>query len=396
MLQAIVAEFASRVAIAANEGPESTSSLQTSRTQESHQQTPSTRPCTNDSTITNMIIQSDSSKDSVNSQCNNSSTVPTQTAINPVQSSVSDALSTVAPIAVVSCPVKVETNQPITPTTVWPQNDTKQQQQQPIIVDEIAPTATVLSCINRDNITVQTSPVTITPSVVATADVTLSESQTKQPTTVLPVAAVSEVLPTETTPSYASAALLSGREPFPVGKSTFNSPPRRKSHNQHYNQPQTTTPTVAAPSAAENVTVKETRERKISDKTVVPKCATPTPGQTDHYQKANGEAPSEKLESDGGTKVDSQLKSADGKLIIVYYFNLIIKCRVNLINWLANSSVYFVSVSKSFAFKNICKSFAMEMSFFQVSQCGWFTYFFFFFYLKNLSKSHVKDRLLQQ
>ncbi|XP_044597815.1 eukaryotic translation initiation factor 4 gamma 3-like isoform X3 [Cotesia glomerata] len=276
----IAAEFASRVAQAAHEDSSNNTSNSVATSAQTNSQQSSNQ--------SNAKSQSNLTKDSVSSQCNKNSSVPTQVNANTVSTAPPDLMHSTATAVVDSSVPKLESK-----PTMAQAVDSKSH-------NEIQPTTQVES----------TSPTSGSPKVEYNVGVSASHS-------------VSEVeAKTTSSPESLSPTNVPSFSPSTV-KSSSSSPPRRKNNNYSQQQFQSS---QAIPSSTGSVLQnnahvtaeagKDLKEKKVFDKPFVPKgvSQTSTPPQSDvtQQQKANGERIEDKLDTEVGGKLDLPQKSADG------------------------------------------------------------------------------------
>ncbi|XP_046742557.1 eukaryotic translation initiation factor 4 gamma 3-like isoform X2 [Diprion similis] len=301
----MIADFAARVAKAANDESDSGSPAPSSA--------PETPTSQNTPPILPNLVQPNPEIDN-NSQCNTGPPTPTQSIPNVPTPSSQSLVSSNTTVQIDLCPVKPKEHKPLQlPVREFqPRNEIK------ILPEEPQPIPVV---INQEIISSQLPvPVPIPepePPVAFVPPPSIPEasniSATVQSSSIIATEAVSN---TATAPNSNS---VPSKEEFPTldPKISTNSPARRKSHNQGHSQ------TVAHPvSEASPPVPKEQKERKLSERNLNSRGTTPTPvqNQSDHHHpKPNGDTISEKLDKhdpEPVSKTDQQQQQprlVDGK-----------------------------------------------------------------------------------
>ncbi|XP_054004810.1 eukaryotic translation initiation factor 4 gamma 3-like isoform X2 [Hylaeus anthracinus] len=309
----VQADFAARVAkTLVKVGTEESSSDSTVPTS-----VPNT-PATQNVTQSLSNSQTNSNND-VNSQCSTSS--PTQNTPNVI-ALCSQSLGTPSNMAQVVdfSAVKTESKPlQISVKEFQPRGEIKS-----VVVEEPPPAAP--RNVNKDDVSAQLSAMTVTEVEVKSTSTSASPTVTQVPIplVIAPSTNVPEVPKPSTTAPSANPA--PAREPLPTlsSKNSSSSPPRRKSQTHAHNQPAaaaaaaaaTATAAAAAAAATElHSSAKEQKEKKTREKSLSSRGATPTPAhnQSDHHPKANGDATSDKPESEPARNEVQQQKTSDGK-----------------------------------------------------------------------------------
>ncbi|XP_034938150.1 eukaryotic translation initiation factor 4 gamma 3-like isoform X2 [Chelonus insularis] len=319
---AIVAQFASLVAKAANGDSDTTTSSSASNVQ--HNQQSSTQSSANNQSIRNSRHAAASPSEDSNSK--DSSQLQNHAIVAQFASLVAKAANGDSATTTSSSASNVQHNQQSSTQSSANNQSIRNSKTQSTSSKDSKPSVEEPTLLSNSTISNKENNSTIqSPSSLSTPSGFIPDTESKNvsPTDSQGPSAITD----NSQPANGSPVLFSNRDHTQNVKTSSNSPPRRKSHN-HYQQPQQPSANISVVTAANNSSVSDVpatnkdsiKDKKINDKTLNTsnKVASSTiPNQNEqqptYHHKSNEDGIEDKTEMESGAKNDVQQKASDSK-----------------------------------------------------------------------------------